>query len=460
MVNRYIKDKKETYIKKLVNTNTDKAYELANKDMYEPIFTGVEIHGESEITSDYVNDLFDYVKNDIEIIHTEITDTANDFSKLLEDTKIRLSEITTILNTEKQRQEDINMLCNKYTDYSNVLFVNNNNSTNDLNGNAGMFSLPIRTSKKVNANVLNVSGNGYEGNAFVYSNNDFIENSINSTNREYMVDNSILTYYEYSRITANNLEPKVFSLVNFDSINARCSILLSSDELFNTLELSSDYENVILESLSYSMDGQTFIQTELTDILINNAKARFDDRAYVYGSGVLEFKECYYVKVVLRAANNTNDEIAFVDNGVNSNNQLIKIPSAKRSVIRINNISLYRDIYKTSGNLKFDNFISSPADAISIFANEYCPDDIDLRQSIKYTLTVNGIDYQVIPINSNDNGKKVIRLTNKSIKADHVHYISETIKDASLTISLRTGKDYASPLLSNIKILIGGQQNV
>ena len=94
---------------------------------------------------------------------------------------------------------------------------------------------------------------------------------------------------------------------------------------------------------------------------------------------------------------------------------------------------------------------------MAIFANEYIADSLSVRNCVTYTLTVNGIDYEVIPINSQNNGKKVVRTTNSTIAADHVHYLTEKAKNATLTISMKTTAKEFSPFISDLKILIGGE---
>ena len=67
---------------------------------------------------------------------------------------------------------------------------------------------------------------------------------------------------------------------------------------------------------------------------------------------------------------------------------IIKIATGKRSIIRLNDITASKKKYKRYGSLMLKNFVSSKITSIAIFANEYVPDNIDLRSSIKYILTI------------------------------------------------------------------------
>lgn len=458
MDKRYNQLKKEQYAKDLaINNNLERAKEIIMQDDYLPILKPLNMHAETEITSDQFNSLFTDIGIDLDIINADITLTADRFKELLETTKLELDNIKTVLKTEKERQEDINILCNRYTDFSNVILISSKNSTTDLDEIKGALTLKNKSSKSVVGEIEDISGNGYEGNMYVYKDNAFTSDVSKSSNREYITDNSLLTYYEYSRITANNSEPEVFPLVNFDSINARCSILIKGSNTFNTLEIANETDDIILESLSTSIDGQTFTQSSLTEIPITNKKARFSSDDYIYGSGILSFKDSMYVKLVLRASKNTNESIAFNKKNIDGTTKIVHLKSAKRSVIKINDITIGNKEYETQGKLVFNNFITEPASSIAIFANEYIADGFDIRNSVKYTLTINGIDYDIIPINSNHNGKKVIRITNMAIPAEHVHYISENIKSATLTIDVKTTDKNITPYISDIKILVGGE---
>lgn len=452
------KEIKEHYAKELaINGNIDRAKQIINQDLYAPILRPVEIHAETEISEDDFNAFFKDIGQDLKIVNSDITDAAKRYKELLETTKVKLNNIKTILKTEKERQEDISILCNKYTDFSNVILISDANSTTDLEVVNGAFALKSKSSKKVGAKIVDVSGNGYEGNSYVYKNDSLVNKVSDSSVRDYMIDKSLITYYEYSRVTANNTEIEVFPLVNFDSIYARCSILIKGDELFNTLELTTENDNVILESLSTSVDGQAFVESNLHEVALTDKKSRFDSNGYVYGCGILSFKDSMYIKLVLRATKNTNELIAFNKKNLDGTDEIVQLKTAKRSVIRINDIALGKKEHITRCNLKFDNFITDPVNSIAIFANEYIADEHDIRQAVKYVLTVNGIDYEMVPINSHYNGKKIIRTTNVAIPAEHVNYLNENIKDATLTINVKTTNSSVSPYISDLKVLIGGE---
>lgn len=424
---------------------------------YKPILEITEIHQDTEITKDDFNSIFINIKNDLKVINSEILNSTNDFKNLLESSKSQLNNIKKNLKTEKERLEDINMLCNKFTDFTNAISINKDNAIYDLNYYKDAFSLQEESSKIIKGKITDITGNGYEGNKYVYSNNAFINNTNNSALREYIMDNNIVTYYEYSRIVANNSEEKFSDLINFDSIHAKCSITIQATEVFNNLEISSDIDDISIESLNISQDGKNYENNIISNLQINNKKNRFNKNNYIYGSGIVSFPYCKYLKLILKANSYSKDNIAFSKINSSKNQEIIQLKTAKRSVIKINNIELKKSIYVNEGKLVFSNFITSPINSIAIFANEYCNDELNIRDCIQYTFTINGVDYNVIPINSNYNDKKIIRTTNNTTPAEYVHYINESIKNATLTITMNTNKKYATPYISNLKVLIGGE---
>lgn len=444
-----------------LNGELEKAKALIMKDDYSPIFDEVEVHPESEVTSKDINNIFNTIGLDINIVNNTLIETASKFSSLIQQTKVKIADIKNVLQTEKERKEDLNMLCNGYSSFKNIIQVNDTNAVTGGNiaYNEGVFSLKETALKSVSYTIDDITGNGYEGNKYVYNNEQFINKITDTSNRKYINDSSVLTYYEYSRITANNTEENVFPLVNFDSVHAKVSIILKADTTFNTLEFNSENKDVMLVELSTSLDGQTYTKSDINNVILNSKSERFTSSKYIYGSGLLSFKDCRYVKLILKATQFTSDTIAFTKT-VNEKDKIINIVSGKRSVIKINDIMLYQKQYTSSGQIALTNSIIEPVHAIGIFANEYAADGINIRNAITYTLIVNGLSYNLIPLNSNDNGKKIIRTTNNSLEATHVIYINETIKNATLRVDLKTDKYYATPFISDLKLLLGGTFDV
>ena len=165
-----------------------------------------------------LNSIFDDIGIDLDIINSNLSIASARFKNLLASTKAKLDAIKKTLKTERERQEDISILCNKYTDFSNVIMLSDVNTEGDAEYYNGAFMLPSKSYTEVKGEIVEVTGNGYTGNNYVYNNNEFSDSIKDTGNTAYMIDKSLMTYFEYSRITASNSEPEVFPLVNFDSI--------------------------------------------------------------------------------------------------------------------------------------------------------------------------------------------------------------------------------------------------
>jgi hypothetical protein len=140
--------------------------------------------------------------------------------------------------------------------------------------------------------------------------------------------------------------------------------------------------------------------------------------------------------------------------------QIIKtLPKAKRHVIEIDDMTAAKRQYQSDGYIRTGNLISDTEQKISsiaIFCNEYLPDKLLTQtDAVKYILTVNDVDHEIVPINSNKNGVKIIKQAKTGDDSNYALYINESIKSAVLTISMKSRNSDLSPYLSSIKVLFG-----
>ena len=137
------------------------------------------------------------------------------------------------------------------------------------------------------------------------------------------------------------------------------------------------------------------------------------------------------------------------------NANLVFPQSAKRELVRIYQIDAKKIISDAVTNIKSKNLITSPVDSIAFMVNEYIPEHFVDRTYIEYKMTVNGVDYDMTPLNSQRPGIKVIRMSPTGLNTDYVLYIKESIRSAILSIKMVSTDDNESPFLSNIKICYG-----
>lgn len=429
------------------------------------IFTPIYIHQEEEPNILDLNNNLNNITKDLEQIDNNIILSTEKIQNLLNNTKLKLNNIKEYLAAEKERQEDMNILCNRYSEFASVLNLKDDDFSGDLSISNGILSAKIKSQDNVNLSIIDINGNGYEGNKYVYSDNNFLEDSLKSNNRNSLIDNNLSTYYEYSRITINNSVKDAPILFNKDSTEAKCSIELKADKAINKLIIYSDRDDIILSKVFTSQDGLNYSLDKEYNLAINERYDRYNNQSYVYGSGIIAFEHCNYVKLFFISKGYTNDNIAFLNtfyNNSNSNSSIIKkiekVDSAKRHVIKINDITAFNNKY-TKGSIISKELINTPINSIALYCNEYINNNYSIENNISYYLIINGEEQEIQPINSNRNGKKIIRMSAQSYKSEHIIYLNENIKSAKLKIVINTANQNITPYVSDIKILIGGDIN-
>lgn len=428
----------------------------------EQIFSPILIHQEEEPDTNELNTNASNIGKDVVNIDKVIIESSNKLKNLIDNTKLRLSNIKDYLKAEKERQEDMNILCNRYTEFSSTMSLKKADFTGDLTFENGVVSAKLKSNERLQCEVLDINGNGYEGNFYVYTDNAFLKDSLDSSNKSHITDNNLATYYEYSRITVNNTIDGAPHAFNKDSIGAECSIELKSDKYINKLLINSDRDDIILSKVYVSQDGLTYKLDTEYEIAMNERYERYNNQEYVYGSGIIAIEPSPFVKLFFRSNGYTNDTIAFINTFYNSAGdssniikKIEKVESAKRHVIKINEISAYKNKYD-KGYILSKELINDPINSIALYCNEYINKDYSIENNVSYFLIINGVEHEIQPINSHRNGKKIIRMSAQSYKSDHVTYLNENIKSAKLKIVINSINQDITPFISDIKILIGG----
>lgn len=456
-----LKSIKEEYANMLLVSNKDKANTIFASATDTPVTEPLEIHQEEEIQLDTLNNQLTDIAVDLQALNYEALEATKNYSTLMTDIVTRLNAVDDALEAERNRIQDMNIICGNYNEFTTVKEIR----TSEIYGTVGLLGDYIFTAHTDNAKVGNfgvtfVDGNGIEGNKFVYNDKQFASNAINSSNQQNIYDGNPLTYYEYSRLTAigNKLDTTPAE-INFDQEEARCSINIRCEDEISMLHLDID-SNVILEDVLFSDDGIIYKSTWTTPKEINNINKSYIDPNYIYGTGVISFPPSQYVKLQLASNGASNDKLAFLFTDTTDAQKpierIIELLNAKRHVIRISDITAHVGTF-TEGYLQTKELISSnPVQSIAVFANEYIPEYFPNDKTyIQYILTINGIDYNIVPINSQKQGTKVIRVSNYSIIDDYIVHINETIKSASLKIIIKTMDTNVTPYVSNLKICFG-----
>lgn len=447
------------------NSILTEKHELLSTD-FKSVYEQLYVHPEQG-QGILLNESLENIKKDFKIINDNIIDKSNSINTLLTNTVERLNIVNNKILKEKERLQDISMLCNRYTDFDKVINITDENITGNYNYYNEVFSCYIKNYKNITAYIENILGNGIEGNQYVYKDYKYVKDTLDTSNRNALIDNKISTYWEYERITASSMEDNLIHDFNVDSEEAKCSITLYSTEKINQLEIDSDLTNMKITRMQYSNNGIDYNDYVLPYVTLNNKNDSYDNTGYIYGSNLLSVPNSYYVKITLQSNGYTNDEIAyekvlFEDEQFDKDevNKTVKettiIKSAKRHLIKINDLKVYSNNYSTDSYFQTKNLINnSKVYAIALFANVYVPNEIT-QDAVEFILTVNGQDYKIIPVNNIGNGTKIIRFSKGKSKSEYTKYIDEVITSAVLTVKLKSYKNL-SPFINNLKILIGGE---
>lgn len=193
---------------------------------------------------------------------------------------------------------------------------------------------------------------------------------------------------------------------------------------------------------------------------INSKEDSYKEQGYIYGSNIIAFPDSYYLKITLESTGYLDELLAFERIIPNTNkNEVITtiVPTAKRHVIRVNDIIASSKKYIQESIMKSEELINLKEDvyAISVFANIYLPNNMP-SDNVKFILTVNGKDYQIKPVNSYENGIKIVRFSQGKMPTEYTKYIGEKITSAKLSIYIKS-KNKLTPYISNLKILLGGE---
>lgn len=290
----------------------ERAKEIATaEDKYVPLFKTREVHPEEEPSLNEINLIFKDIGNDLYIINAELAKAGEKYKNLIDDMKLRLEKVKRDIAIEEERLLDLNMLCGDHSDFDAAETLTADDFTGEFSEEDGVFTAKIIDETPVRLEVLDVKGNGYEGNSFVIKDNRFISETMDTSNRNNMVDNYLSTAYEYSRINADQSENTRFAFINFDGIEAECSITLKASSPVSTIRIQSDMDNLMLKEVSISDDGSVFRPVIEENILFNQVERRYRHGDYIYGTGIISFPLSQYIKITLRSNGHTNEQIAY-----------------------------------------------------------------------------------------------------------------------------------------------------
>ena len=424
----------------------DMACRVAGKGYDEPLTEKEAIHGDKRPDLTAYNLYIATVGVDLAGLNTQLVSASLNLVSMIDSIKTSLASIDNQIQQESDRLEDLNLL----TGYDDGMDCSMQLTKTDLTGTFDVTGTTYHAAETAKADVLlsvtSISGNGYEGNKYVW-NQSYVQATQDTGSQAYITDSSALTQYEYSRLSCNGAAPTSF--VNSDSEPVRCVLVLTGDIAFNQMVLSLG-NTVWLEAIETSDDGTTWTTVEWKSRQIMAASARFADPAYTCGSGLIAFAPTTHVRLHFMSTELSVTKLAYDYNGAT-----VFLDNVNRSVIAIGSIQAYSAVYANEAIITSGELLTAEADRIAIFVNEFIPEHFAARQYIFYSLIVNGVEHSVVPINSQADGKKIIKLNHYDTQDVYAIYLTESIKNASLKVVLWTPNNQETPYLANLKVCYG-----
>ena len=403
-----------------------------------------------------------------------IVNAADSYARLIANTIGRLNVIKERLKRNQERKADIDFARNAYSGLKNVLPI----TEEDVSGGYGYYNNTFmaspKTIKQVRFTVDGVTGNGYSGNSYVLDKDgSFVESYDDRSLLTNISDDSVLTVYEYSRLCSvkgksyytDSMEPETGAgapaSVNYDDKDAVCVLTLHTKEIaVGMLALDTTNTELKIENVETSDDGVKYASA-ITNV-VNLAEDIYHAEGHIPGSNIVCFPETRYIRLTLssghvdEAETLAYEKTAIVDGKAVAST--VRMENVVRKAVSLGGIRLYSCTFANSsmhtGNLCPENGCKR----IAVFCNTYTPARekfSDQKQKpLELSLYVNGKTYPVVPINSNEDGVKLLTCAESGYGDKNVKFIDEPIRTAQLQVDFHP-QNTLSPFIGNLKVCIG-----
>lgn len=391
---------RELYVKEKLNKDAAKyknlAIECLKTSVNTPLLKEINIQGEEETIQDDMQSIIECIGMDIITINKCLSDIATATDNILTNTIERINDAKATANKAQNTLNNINKICGFYTSFDTIIACDDTSFT----GSYGViddntFCCPIASEKSIDITINKISGDGSD-----------------LTKESNLIDGDETSYFDY-----------IGSKLNSD-VNMVAEI--SSENKFNLLKVYTD-KPLEITSVEKSSDGVVY-----EDILKQNIKVNGNDvllNGNYYSLGLICMPTSNYGKI-----------------GIQSN-----------EYIHINDLRAKSVSFDTAGTLKSNEITASNITSVGIYATEHIPSTFVNSNCFKYTLIVNGKSYDVVPINSQNNGTKIIKYITDNSQEDSVVGINSKINSVVLLIEMTSESSTMSPFVSNIKFCLGAE---
>lgn len=383
-------------LEKDINSYKNAAIQNLKISPMNPIFKETYINGEQEVIKSDVQNIVEEIGVDLITLDKCFMQIAYNSNELLTNTISSINNAKTIANKSQRVLDNINKICSYYTSFDTVISCDSSCFT----GSYGIiddntFCCEPNSGEIVDISIIDINGPGTE-----------------LTKRSNLIDGDELSYFDYIGIEEN----KDITFI----------AELASEKDFNLLKVYTN-KPLKITFVSTSDDGLLY-----TDILKKDINVNGDDvlvNGNSYGLGLVAKPKSRFAKIGFTSS----------------------------EYVRVNDIKTVAASYNTSATLKSNKIEANNITSVAVYATEYIPDSLLDENCFKYTLTVNGKDYEIQPINSQRNGTKIIKYKIDGSSEDSVTNIEDKITSVELAVTIKTNNTEISPFISNIKICLGAE---
>lgn len=314
MAGEHLSNQKKYRIEELaLNGKHERAKRIVNSDVFSPIFQNQFYHPEAEPDLEGINDDLTDILNDFFILEGEFVILADNYKNLLEESIQKIDSSKKVATAAREKIMDMNMICAEDSGFFQVRTLTNDDfEDKDVINKDNVITAVPAGSHSVGCKIIDVVGNGVEGNHYVFSDDEFISDKSFTGNREAITDDSATTIYEYQKINADNNEPYVFTDLNFDTTEAYCTITLEANEPISSIKILSPDKEIVLREVQVSVDNDRYITVMSEALKLNKREDMYSKSKYIYESGIIAFPLSTYIKISLSSDGYTGDKIAFL----------------------------------------------------------------------------------------------------------------------------------------------------
>ena len=438
----------------------DKRYEavlerLTVKPDQEPIVSIQGVEAEADLSYRDEQRQLSEILLDLHAINNGIVELKDIIKATTESLDASLDTIRKAVAKQRTQAEDACILCGTGSLYSAVVPIDASYFTDgamETIGDKTFGAMPVSLDQ-IAYDIVNVTGNGYSGNAFVYQKDGTFQNEKNDRSvLEYIIDNNDLTVYEYSRISTQDKTEALSGIINYDDKPVECVLTLHAVQPVSKAVLHLDDTGIVIKKIEVSDDGLNYRTCRDTGLRVNDKSEIYSSYDYIFGCPVLCFPYAAFIRLTLSNAASMDDEIAILED----DGSITQYPAAYRKKIGIRGIELYAAQYEPCTFISSEILSDCAVDKISLFVSEYIPDHFSGTDFIIYSLLVNGQEYSIVPANTGQEGITLIKYAeNTTVTDNHTILINETIRSVQVKITIQPYNGNETPYISNLKLCIG-----